>query len=759
MPFFKKSKQIFPLSLINEMNLTLVFVLDIPAKKGMHLRLSGNSDYSVYENGDLIHYGPARAAIFEFRVDEIPLLEVKGGSRLLVMLPWYNCLTYTRVSEPPFFIAEVEDENNNVLFTSDDFACYRFTPRLQKVVRFSYQREFSEYYVLDEELCDSFKKPGSVINLPLVKCDQVSEGRFLSRNVLYSSFSVRLKFSLVERGTFKTDKNKKPYRDRYMSSDYLKIFPIESWERNPNDFVSTLSFYSNSKEGNDVRAGDFLTYEYQVSKTGFLHFEIEAKEDSIIHFAFDEIDTRSMGETTIGVLFYRNTTHNIISYELKKGVYSLFASEPYTAKYVRAIIEKGEVKVNKIEIIPFENPLASRFQFKGEDKDIETIVEAAKSSFAQNATDILMDCPSRERAGWLCDTYFSGRAENMITGFNLVERNFLENYAHYKNQGDQPLGMIPMCYPSDFADRGFIPNWPMFYILEIEKYLKRHDDKTLLLEAKEQLFDFYKWCERFINKEGLLENLDGVVFVEWSHANDIESTCGVNFPTNILYAAALKALGTMYHDSSLVEEAEHIRAIIKKMGFNGTFFVDNAIRKGEELALTSRVSETTEYYAFYFGVASKEEFPSLYKTMIEKLGPGRDYKKVLPDVFPSNMFIGDYMRLLVLLQNGEYQLAYKEVKSYFLSMALKTGTLWEFDSTYASLTHCFTSFAINIIVEIITGIKLISPKEKKVYLSMFQPLPVTDFSVDLPLEEGSMNVTSKKGVLRYSLPDGYRLIP
>ena len=31
-----------------------------------------------------------------------------------------------------------------------------------------------------------------------------------------------------------------------------------------------------------------------------------------------------------------------------------------------------------------------------------------------------MDCPSRERAGWLCDSYFTAKTEYVLTGTNCA---------------------------------------------------------------------------------------------------------------------------------------------------------------------------------------------------------------------------------------------------------------------------------------------------------------------------------------------------
>lgn len=93
------------------------------------------------------------------------------------------------------------------------------------------------------------------------------------------------------------------------------------------------------------------------------------------------------------------------------------------------------------------------------DEKLEKIYRAALNTFAYNCVDIFMDCPSRERAGWLCDGYFTGRVEHLLTGENRTEHDFLENFLLPKKFERLPKGMLPMCYPSDHPDGNFIPTW------------------------------------------------------------------------------------------------------------------------------------------------------------------------------------------------------------------------------------------------------------------------------------------------------------
>lgn len=82
-------------------------------------------------------------------------------------------------------------------------------------------------------------------------------------------------------------------------------------------------------------------------------------------------------------------------------------------------------------------------------------------TLAQNAVDLLTDCPSRERAGWLSDAWFSSVAERLFTGGNQAEKAFLDNYAKSHKDG-LPEGMVAMCYPSDFLEGTYIPNWSLW---------------------------------------------------------------------------------------------------------------------------------------------------------------------------------------------------------------------------------------------------------------------------------------------------------
>ena len=130
-----------------------------------------------------------------------------------------------------------------------------------------------------------------------------------------------------------------------------------------------------------------------------------------------------------------------------------------------------------------------------------------------------------------------------------------------------PEGMLPMCYPADQYDGNFIPNWAMWFVIELGDYLKRTGDQEFVSLLHDKVYALLDYFVPFENEYGLLEKLENWVFVEWSKANELVQD--VNFPTNMLYAATLKTAGELYHDSALIEKSAYLADVIRNRSFDG----------------------------------------------------------------------------------------------------------------------------------------------------------------------------------------------
>ena len=475
----------------------------------------------------------------------------------------------------------------------------------------------------------------------------------------------------------------------------MDAFEREALEADALDEIATFALQKDA-EGSAVipctiKKDAYLTLAMQGNRTGLITAEVEALEDTDLYITFDEILTD--GEVNP----YRMGCANVIIHRLAKGErYHLLTAEPYTFGYANVICRKGSLKLFSFGIrrVEFNRELVTRkLDEQKSDAVIARIYHAAVETFLQNTFDIYMDCPSRERAGWLCDSFFTSRVEHALTGKSTVERNFLSNFAMVERFDGLPHGMLPMCYPSEALRGEFIPNWAMWFVLELEEYLTRTNDRSLVDSLRQKLYDLLAYFRSFENDDGLLERLPGWIFVEWSRCNSL--VWDVNYPTNMLYYRFKRAISALYGDPSLLDEAEALRCEIRTQSRQTLFFCDNAVRgENGELHLSGEVTETCQYYAFYMGVASVEEDPELWNTMLHEFGPDRKTNNQHPTVHFSNAFIGNYLRLELLSLAHEDALLDANIRSYFDYMAIRSDTLWENDSVVASCNHGFASHVI-----------------------------------------------------------------
>jgi alpha-L-rhamnosidase len=311
-----------------------------------------------------------------------------------------------------------------------------------------------------------------------------------------------------------------------------------------------------------------------------------------------------------------------------------------------------------------------------------------------------MDCPTRERAGWLCDSYYTSQAEFGMTGRVEVEPVFMENYLLYPQGSIVPKGMLPMCYPGEHLNGDYIPQWAMWYVLELEQYLlrdasaNREDYHSLCYE----LLDYFRGYE---NEAGFLERLPSWNFVEWSAANDWVQD--VNYPTNMLYVKVQEIIATLYLDEKLMKRSRHLKKLIIRDSFNGTLFIDHAVRNEQGFLVKKEdISEVCQYYAARFLRINlyEEKYSCLRKAILEEFGPNRSKTGSWKEVEPANALMGIYLRMELLSELNEREKLKNEIKDYFGTMALKTGTLWEHKFMASSLNHGFASFVGAVIRKI-----------------------------------------------------------
>ncbi len=691
---------------LDEMNYSLLLRATVKREANAKLRITAQSRYQIYVNGFFMSAGPARAAHGFYRVSEYNLSELltENENVVAIIAAGYNINSYYLTEDKPFVCAEIEAENEILYATGTDkeFEAVCYHNRIQKVQRYSFQRPFTESYIFDSYYDAFFTHPEEKFrNIKLVKTENK---RFIERNVPYCEYKQLKAKNIISKGILIPDKDARKCTDAYLTDicDVRKGFKeseLESSVVNEIYSYKTQIMESESFPTEPVKLGIncCAVYDMGVNSTGLIRLSLTAEHDTVIYAVFNEILPKE-GYPDAG----RNTCANVVRYALQGGrAYDLVSFEPYTFRYIQVISMYAPcliTNVSQLREVHNESRLINLKKMP--DAELQEIYDAAIETFVQNSTDIFMDCPSRERAGWLCDSYFTAQVEKEFTGENAVEHNFLENFLLPESFDYIPNGMLPMCYPADHNDGVYIHNWAMWYVIELKDYLERSGDTEMISKAKERVYKLLEFTKKYENADGLLQNLESWVFVEWSEANKFVQD--INYPSNMLYTLFLDCIAELYSDSELKEKAEKLRHTIIEKSFDGEFFCDNAVLDENGVAQrTNNRTETCQYYAFFTKTATKERFPELYAKLINDFGPNRKNNNKYPDIEFSNAFIGNYLRLIILLEDGENKKLLQEIRDFFLEMARTTGTLWENMTDFASCCHGFASFVAYVLNKIV----------------------------------------------------------
>ena len=663
----------------NEMHYRAQFKarFDYQNNASVNVALATSGIYNLYVNGVFLAYGPARAGKGHFRLDNLDITDflVKGENVVVIEVCGYNSTGFYIQKQSSFLVAEIIVGDTVVCFTGKDFTVRKNPYYIQKSQRYSYQRPMVEAYNITK--MDTFLTDNTLGDEIV---NEVRGGVYLPR-ITEKPLYERLNPKKIASGMVEIVENPNITYDRSVTQvgEELSGFPLAELDAFVTKECQQFKFSENEKGENN-----YTVYEFPFCASGMLSFNANCEEDATVYFLFDEVLTDG------DVDFLRGDCANTIKYNLCKGQHNLKFFEVYTMKYVKVVIF-GKCEILNLKMLEYKRPPVNydTSVFKDE---LQSIADAAIETFRQNSVDLFYDCPSRERAGWLCDSYFSGQVEALLCSNNNTEKCYLENFLCEENYNGIPEGMVPMCYPADAMFGDFIPQWSLWLLLELENYYKRTNERDLIERFEGKVFKLLKYFEGFENEFGLLEKLDGWQFVEWSKANDLVND--VNYPSNMLYSRALKAVANMYNKPELRIKGDKIVKTVLEKSFNGEFFCDNAVRQNGVLVNTNECTEVCQYYAFFFGIANKESHNALLTTLIDDFGPKRAENNKYPQIYPANAFIGNYLRLDILMQYGEYDKALENIKGYFYYMAERTGTLWEHTGTTASCDHGFASYVI-----------------------------------------------------------------
>ncbi len=696
---FKRAVPVYALGKSDTLNSFAVFRTSLEDLSECVIRLTASSFYRLYVNSRFVSFGPARTAYGYARIDEIDIGKYSNGTKneILIEVAGYACASISGVKQPSFLCAEVCRREEVLAASGFDFEAFCPEMRVRRVKRYSFQRHFGEVWDFTHgfSLRECEKTETEILSLPL---------QYLTRTAPYPHYEDIDCRQVKVQGTLAFDESL-PYR-----TDPYSIKPMPKyWGEFEDSEISHFPFVWFQRQRQTpcrrdidlpviLKEGEYAFLDFGRIECGFIRASLNALQGSDVVIAFSE-DNKGNKESKEDIFAFTDmNVQNTLEYILPSSPADIMSFEPYTFRYVCVAVKSGEVVLNSLGVKSYEYDMGDVEIPDCADEAVASVYRGALRTFAHNAVDIYTDCPSRERSGWLCDSYFTAQTEYALFGRVPIEDAFLENYRLYTPDGTLPEGMVPMCYPADThqnpdGTNRFIPQWAMWYVIEVADYLTERNqsvDRELFRDSIDGLMKFFK---KYENRDGLLEKLPSWNFVEWSRANSW--THDVNYPTNFLYSKVLESYYRIYGDEYALRRSREVQNEAVRQSFNGEYFLDHAIRDDKGvLVRQDDCSEACQYYAILFGGfdVHDEKYKELYRLITSVFAAVRREPK--PEIMEINAFIGSYLRLEALLKIGERELVLRDVKEFFGEMEKETGTLWEYRTRVGSRDHGFASYAL-----------------------------------------------------------------
>lgn len=670
MDLFCKAKPIWPKNKCDEMNFRVIFRTCLEIKDSDKINIATSLVYNLYIDGDFVAYGPARAGRNHFRKDIIDIGEFSKQKKsvIVIAVESYRVNSFYIMNQEPFLQAEIVRNGDATVFTGDNtFEIFEDKSLVRRVQRFSFQRPFVEAYDL---------KNNSLSYLKVMDEQELLECEILKDKTIIDRISPYPEYNYICAKPFAFGKAKYNKCEKYTDiRSYTNIGKLLGGYK-PNELKwhvhREIEDYKFSLTDTNCKttlfANEFQIYELPTNTAGFPTFDVKANKDSILYLIFDEVLENG------DINAFRDECCRVIKYNIEAGNYHLKLFEVYGMKYIKIFVSNGECEISDLHLITYIHK-APKNKFHSKEKNEELLICSAENTFNLNAVDILTDCPTRERAGWFCDSLFSGRVEYLLNGNNDVEYSLLQNLLFEEKYECIFEKMIPMCYPADHLDGVCIPNWGLWLILEIYEYSKRNNDMVIIKAFEKKIRGIIDFHIALENKQHLLTHIPEGVFVEWSHANEMVQD--INFPSNMIYVAALKTASKMYNDKLYFDRAEEVKKAILKYSYIDGFFCDSADYINGEVITKKESSEVCQYYAFDFNIADKETYIELYNKLLNDFSFSRRTNNKYPDICYADLFMGIPLRVEMLIRYGEYEKAKEEIMYYYLPQAQKTGTFWE----------------------------------------------------------------------------------
>ena len=355
-------------------------------------------------------------------------------------------------------------------------------------------------------------------------------------------------------------------------------------------------------------------------------------------------------------------------------------------------------------------PIEREGAFLCSDASLNRIHRAAVETMENSIHDVYMDCPGRERGGWLNDSYSAAVGLGAISADTTLDRRFLRQFIDSLEHNRGTGTLFPL-YPSEaFAWPGGyqrpIACHTLFWLLQVERHLRLFGDAELRQQWQAGVATVFEGLARYRTPEGLVENIPWDEFLDWSPME----AGPLRVWTNLIYGLALQRLGHLYGNAAWQESGEITLRVSETASWDeGRGLYSNSLRREEgRLVPEGPFSELVNYVALWAGVVPPDREKIVWR-QLRNLHPRSTDRAPMPDdltLARCNAY-GLLYRAEIQGRRGEVAELARDLREAYLPM-LDRGqtTLSEHYGYHYSLCHGFQGYIAHVLARYVGGIQL-----------------------------------------------------
>lgn len=592
-----KSKIIVPDKKFKE-NCYFEFVdfFSLDRAKEITLRISADSEYVCYINGEFVSCGQYGDFDFYKSFDEIDISEYvqMGKNKIAVLVQYYGKGFSTYIKKDAGLIFDILHKQR-VIAGSGKNTLARLSKSYLEAQIISGQLGFN--YSFDKTKCDGwYSKDAKLTGFkPSKETDTVWQ--YIMRPI------DRLKHLEFKGAALKTQGFFMPSTEYESHCQNLMYGALSHCVRD-KILVAQNEFSADLNE----QKGMYFVFDLKCESVGYLSFDIETNKDCKIDFSFGEhldslrvssaIHSRCFNITYIA----REGKQEFTGYLRKLGL-----------RYLQVYVHSDYIKFNKLGIVPVEYTTDNNKVLLSDGLH-QKIYDTAFDTLKLCMHEHYEDCPWREQAQYAMDS----RVQILAGYYAFNELNFAKQSLKLMSLKKREDGLIHLCSPSelDFT----IPSFSLAYVLSVYEYYMFSGDldgikdfmpvcKTIIKRFKVNIFDSLLSClieTPYWNFIEWTEGMDGHCIIR---DTDIERY--FDLPTTALYIKSLESLAYLLKKLNEISLAEEYLTLVKELKIAARRAYYNEEEKVFNSFITNgkkhHLSELSNALALWSGIADDVE--------------------------------------------------------------------------------------------------------------------------------------------------------